>query len=181
MIKIGCDLRHSNEIEANFALNEKESLGSIILNEVQQQAIYSNVKEIVQQQQSIFDNLWNKSVPAIEKIREIEEGIEPEFLTVVTDYIKAQDLYVELSKSIQKEALFLLADSKAKLRAETLGVVEYLIKASSERGATVLKIFRVTFMNFRGKRIGIKAAMDMSSQWYLMRSFQSLPTIIYFR
>ena len=48
LIKIGCDLRHSDEIEANFALNEKESLASIILNEMQQQAIYSNVKEIVQ-------------------------------------------------------------------------------------------------------------------------------------
>jgi hypothetical protein len=43
----------------------KENLqycGSIILNEVQQQPIYSNVKEIIQQQQSIFENLWNKSV-----------------------------------------------------------------------------------------------------------------------
>lgn len=62
LVKIGCDLHHSNEIEANLVLNEKESLGSIILNEVQQQAIYSNVKEIIQQQQSIFENLWYKSV-----------------------------------------------------------------------------------------------------------------------
>jgi two-component system, OmpR family, sensor histidine kinase VicK len=147
LIKIGCDLRHSDDIEANFALNEKESLGSIILNEMQQQAIYSNVKEIVQQQQSIFENLWNKSVPAIEKIREIEEGIEPEFLTVVTDYIKAQNLYLELANSIQKEALFLLADSKAMLRAERLGVVEYLIKASSERGATIRIICPLTEEN----------------------------------
>ena len=147
LIKIGCVLRHSDEIEANFALNEKESLGSIILNEVQQQAIYSDVKEIVQQQQSIFENLWNKSVPAIEKIREIEEGIEPEFLTVVTDYIKSQNLYVELAKSVQKEALFLLADSKAMLRAETLGVVESLIKASSERGATIRIICPLTEEN----------------------------------
>ena len=99
------------------------------------------------EQQSIFENLWNKSVPAIEKIREIEEGIEPEFLTVVTDYIKSQNLYVELAKSVQKEALFLLADSKAMLRAETLGVVESLIKASSERGATIRIICPLTEEN----------------------------------
>ena len=67
LIKTGCDLRHSDEIDANFALNEKESLGSIILNEMQQQAIYSNVKEIIQQQQSIFENLWNKSVLSSKK------------------------------------------------------------------------------------------------------------------
>lgn len=44
LIEINCDLRHSDEIEASFAINEKEYVGSIILMEPHQQAIYSNVK-----------------------------------------------------------------------------------------------------------------------------------------
>ena len=40
------EIRHMNEIEANFLLNEKEYLGSITLKEPQQQAIYSNVREM---------------------------------------------------------------------------------------------------------------------------------------
>ena len=38
------------------------------------QAAYSNISEIVEQQQYIFDNFWNKSIPAEERIKEIEEG-----------------------------------------------------------------------------------------------------------
>lgn len=43
-----------NEIESNLLLNEKEYLGSITLKEPHQQAVYTNVREIVEQQQNIF-------------------------------------------------------------------------------------------------------------------------------
>lgn len=36
-------------------------------------AIYSNVKEDIKQQHYVFDILWNKAIPAEQKIREIEE------------------------------------------------------------------------------------------------------------
>ena len=65
---------------ANF-VNETEYLGSMTLQEHNQQAIYSNIREIVGQQHSIFETLWNKSIPAEDIIKEIEQGIEPEFLS----------------------------------------------------------------------------------------------------
>jgi two-component system, OmpR family, sensor histidine kinase VicK len=68
------EIRHMNEIEANILLNEREYLGSITLSEPHQQAIHTNVSEIVEQQQNIFDTLWNKSIDAAKKIKEIEEG-----------------------------------------------------------------------------------------------------------
>jgi len=66
--------RHMDEIEANFLLNEKEYLGSITLKEPHQQGIYTNVREIVEQQQNIFETLWNKSINAEKRIKEIEDG-----------------------------------------------------------------------------------------------------------
>jgi hypothetical protein len=68
------DVRHMDEIGANLLLNEKEYLGSITLKEPRQQPIYTNVREIVEQQQNIFETLWNKSILAEKKIKEIEEG-----------------------------------------------------------------------------------------------------------
>jgi two-component system, OmpR family, sensor histidine kinase VicK len=68
------EMRHMNEIEANFILNEKEYLGSITLKEPHQQAVYTNVREIVEQQRHIFDTLWNRSILAEKRIKEIEEG-----------------------------------------------------------------------------------------------------------
>src|SRR5919202_1660384 len=89
------EIRHMDEIEANFLLNEKEYLGSITLKEPHQQAIYSNVREIVQQQQNIFDTLWNKSVLAEKKIKEIEEGTVHYETRLIED---AQEIVKEISR-----------------------------------------------------------------------------------
>jgi signal transduction histidine kinase len=131
------ELRHMDDIEANFAVNEKEYLGSITFNEIQQQAIYSNMTEILEQQHSIFDTLWDKSVPAEDTIKNIEEGVEPEFIEIITDPHKATGIYIDLAKSIDKEGLILLADSKAMIRADRLGIIDYLIEASSQKHATL--------------------------------------------
>jgi len=37
------------------------------------QAIYSNIKQVVEREQYVFDNLWNKAILGAERIKEIEE------------------------------------------------------------------------------------------------------------
>jgi two-component system, OmpR family, sensor histidine kinase VicK len=137
LIKLVDDLRHSDHTEANFILTKTKYLGSITLNEPHQQAIYSNVGEVIEQQHYIFDNVWNKSIGANEKIREIEEGIEAEFYEVITDNEKAKDVYIDLAKLIENEALLLFANSKAVLRSDKLGIIDYLIEASAKRRGTM--------------------------------------------
>jgi signal transduction histidine kinase len=44
-------------------------------------------------------------------------------------------VYIDLAKSIEKEALLLCANSKAVLRSDKLGIIDYLIEASAKRGA----------------------------------------------
>ena len=128
---------HSGDIEANFVVNEKEYLGSITLREPQQQAIYSNMNGILEQHRSIFDTLWNKAIPAKQRIEEIQEEIEPEFYEVITNYEKAQEKYIDLAKSIDKEGLLLFANSKAMIRANKIGVIDSLIEASTKKGAII--------------------------------------------
>ena len=72
------ELRHLDGIKANFMISETEYLAPVILYEegkIASQIIHSNVKEVVEQQQYIFDTFWVKSIPAEQKIKEIEEGI----------------------------------------------------------------------------------------------------------
>jgi hypothetical protein len=73
------EVRHLDGIKGNFMVSEKEYIAplSSLKSEVASQIIYSNLREMVDQQNYIFDTLWNKAVPAINRIREIEEGIEP--------------------------------------------------------------------------------------------------------
>ncbi|HET7390466.1 MAG TPA: HAMP domain-containing sensor histidine kinase, partial [Nitrososphaeraceae archaeon] len=79
LITIVDELRHLDGIKGNFMLSESEYLAPVALFEkgkIASQIIYSNVKEILDQHQYIFDTLWEKALSAEQRIREIEEGIE---------------------------------------------------------------------------------------------------------
>ena len=80
-------------------VSETEYVAPLILFEhgqIAPQAVYSNTKEIVEQQQHIFDNFWSKGISAGNKIKEIEEGVEPEFLEVITNEDDANRILLEL-------------------------------------------------------------------------------------
>lgn len=72
------ELRHLDGIKGNFYVSEIEYLVPASFHDNGKPAseiIYSNLEELVQHQQYVFDMLWDKSIPAEEKIREIDEGI----------------------------------------------------------------------------------------------------------
>jgi two-component system sensor histidine kinase VicK len=140
------ELRHLDENEANFAANEIECVGFVTMQKESLQATFSNIREVVEQQHSIFEALWNKATPAEHKIREIEEGFKSEFLRVISDSKEATELYMELAKSVEKEALLLFANSKAITRADRLGILDHLINASN-KGALIKIISPITEEN----------------------------------
>ena len=72
------ELRHLDGIKGNFMISETEYLAPATSRHETKPAsliIYSSVKEIVEHQRYVFETLWNKAIPAHQKIREIEEGI----------------------------------------------------------------------------------------------------------
>jgi two-component system, OmpR family, sensor histidine kinase VicK len=104
------EIRHLDEIKGNFSVTESEYISTPTLIGTQpiSELIYSNVKKIVEQQQYIFDILWNKSIPLIKKIKEVEEGVEIEFVEVIDNPIKAKDLFIKSLNSSEKELLFFI-------------------------------------------------------------------------
>ena len=79
LMKLVDELRHLDGVRGGVAVSESEYMATTVLQEAKPltQVIYSNVKEVVEQGQYIFDTLWNASVSAERKIREIEQGIIP--------------------------------------------------------------------------------------------------------
>ncbi len=74
------ELRHLDNIKGNFGIADGSDYGaSAIIKEGQPpiELIRSNVRAFVDQQQFLFETLWDKAVPANQKIKEIEEGTEP--------------------------------------------------------------------------------------------------------
>ena len=71
------ELRHLDGVKGGMAVSESEYMATTVLEESKPltEVIYSNVKEVVEQGQYIFDTLWRSAISAEQKIKEIEEGI----------------------------------------------------------------------------------------------------------
>ena len=70
-------LRHLDRIKRNFGIvDRREYMPTATLQKAKPLAhlIYSNVREIVEQQQYIFDTLWYKAIPFDMRVRQIEEN-----------------------------------------------------------------------------------------------------------
>jgi uncharacterized protein len=71
------DLHHLKGIKGNFYISETEYIAPATTHtqgKPASQIIYSNVMEIVEHHQHyVFDSFWNSSVPATQRIKEIED------------------------------------------------------------------------------------------------------------
>jgi two-component system sensor histidine kinase VicK len=137
------ELRHLDGIKGNFGIcDQKEFVAAATIKEQQAvpQLIYSNVKEIIEQQAFIFESFWTRAIPAKQRIREMEDATEPEFYEVISDHEKASQVLVDLAKSVKKEAFFLLPNDKSMVRMNRLGVIDYLIKAAQKDSIGSIRI-----------------------------------------
>jgi two-component system sensor histidine kinase VicK len=138
MMELG-EMRHLDGVQGNFGVSETEYLASATLDKekVVPLLIYSNVKQFVKQQQYVFQTLWNKAIPAEQRIEEIQLGKEHEFLEVCPDRREAASVYSSFAELVQSEALLILPNSKALLLEYDLGILHKLVDAAAKRKAVV--------------------------------------------
>ena len=133
------ELRHLEGVQGNFGVSESEYMATATLDKEKAVPIliYSNVKQIVKQQQYVFQTLWNKAIPAEQRIEEIELGKEHEFLEVCPDGIKAAHVYSQFAELVRSEALLILPSSKALQHEYDIGILHKLVDAATKRKAVV--------------------------------------------
>ena len=82
------ELRHLGGMKGNFMISESEYLAPVPLEKegkIALQLIYSNVDQIVEQHQYMFETLWSKAIPSEQRIREIDEGVQPVRTRILED------------------------------------------------------------------------------------------------
>jgi two-component system sensor histidine kinase VicK len=111
------ELRHLDGVRGGMAVSESEYMATTVLQEAKPltQVIYSNVKEVVEQGQYIFDTLWNAAIPAEQKIREVEEGILKNETRIIEN--NPDEIVSQISR--------LTADSNELAMCSTSGGVQY--------------------------------------------------------
>jgi signal transduction histidine kinase len=141
------EVRHLNGVKGNFEVSnirikgaegvewKGEYIATATLQEAQPiaQLIYSNVKEIVEQQQFVFDTLWNKAIPFQVRVKEIEEGMKPESIEIIADPKEALETEYRLLKSAKKEVQMIFSTVNTFLLQERqLGIAQMLSNLSKQ-------------------------------------------------
>jgi two-component system, OmpR family, sensor histidine kinase VicK len=133
------ELRHLDGVKGGMAVSESEYMATTVLEESKPLigVIYSNVKEVVEQGQYIFDTLWRSSASAEQKIREIDEGILPDFIQTITDSYTVQKLGFELTSSAKHEILAIFSTVNPFHRQERVGAIKPLNDMAERRDIKV--------------------------------------------
>jgi two-component system, OmpR family, sensor histidine kinase VicK len=117
MLAMVDELRHLEGIKGNFYISESGYLAPATFHEAGEpaaQIIYSNVKELIEHQKYVFETLWSKTIPAEQRIREIEEGI-----------VHCDTIIIDNSDEIIREIYSLTASSNQLDTCLTSGGMQY--------------------------------------------------------
>ena len=129
------EIRHLDGIKGNFEVSdEKEYVAVATLKKAQPipQLIFSNVPEVVEQQQFVFDSFWERAIPAEQKLKEIEKGIIHPITTVFSDYKDAEKKEFEMIRKATKEIQILYSTANAFHLQERDGILQ-LLKEMAEQ------------------------------------------------
>jgi two-component system, OmpR family, sensor histidine kinase VicK len=128
------ELRHLDGLKGYLSIADGRTLSSHAFGlegKVLPHAVATTVRIFVEQQQYFFETLWNKAIPAKQRIREIEEGAKREFVETIRDPSEIQKIGFDLIKKAEEEILILFSTPNALSHQEKAGALELLKEAAS--------------------------------------------------
>jgi two-component system, OmpR family, sensor histidine kinase VicK len=141
LMNIVYEVRHLEGVKVNFGVSESDYVATAIQQQEEgrsiSQLIHSNARVMIEQQQYFFETLWNKAIPAEQRIREIEEGIKPEVIETIREPKATQERVFELIRSANEEILVIFSTSNAFRRQENAGAVDFLRRTAKSKDLKV--------------------------------------------
>jgi hypothetical protein len=131
--------------------------------------IVSNVKVIVQQQQQIFNLLWDKAIPGKQRIKEIEFGTKREFIDTIRDPNDIIKIIFDILNSATYNIEILFSSYATFHELSSAGVLDHIIKMKSERNIEVRALLSVKNKN------EIRKSKDLSFENKLKKVSQKYP------
>ena len=138
------DVRHLQGIKGNFGILDRRQYIVVLFSSYDkppEQGLFSNAKPFVDQQQYVFDTLWETGIPSRVKIRQIELANEPEYTKPLLNTERSYDILTEFIDCSVKSILILLPRSKSIEWLSQPRIFEAL-QVASRRGVEVRIIMR---------------------------------------
>ncbi|HEX5519578.1 MAG TPA: hypothetical protein VFX18_03975, partial [Candidatus Nitrosocosmicus sp.] len=123
------EIRHIEGMKGNFEVSdEKEYVAVSTLKKAQSLPLllFSNIPEIVEQQQFVFDSFWERAIPAEHIIKEIEHGVVHPITQVFSDYHEAKQKEYDMISNAAKEIQIIYSTSNAFYLQERGGILQLL-------------------------------------------------------
>src|SRR5918995_310451 len=136
-LKKFADVRHLDKIVGNFVLSDKEYFGQSSGNNFLSNQIYNDDHGMVEQQNYIFEILWNNAIIQHDKISSLEVGVDPEEVKILSDPFEIRRTYLNLINSAKSEISLIIATPKALQRNQRGGIIAMLIEASEKKNVNV--------------------------------------------
>ncbi|MDQ3718306.1 MAG: ATP-binding protein, partial [Thermoproteota archaeon] len=138
-MQLGMQVRHVSTVPPmSFGVSEKEmgvTVESMQGGSMNASAIFSTEPAIVEQFSSVFEELWNRGIDAMERIEEIENQTKT-FIEVIQDPSEIQKRYHGLVALSKQQVLLFLPTTTAYLREEKIGIFDSLEQAAG-RGVNI--------------------------------------------
>jgi two-component system, OmpR family, sensor histidine kinase VicK len=136
LMSIVDELRHLGGIKGNFYITEHEYAAPSTFHEngkFSEWMIYSNVREIIEHQQYVFDSFWNTSSSAERKTTEIQNGASLGITEIIDNPARTQKLFIDLIKTAKSEVLLKLPTINSFMREYRIGIIQLLEELSTDR------------------------------------------------
>jgi two-component system, OmpR family, sensor histidine kinase VicK len=104
--------------------------------------LFSKNLSFVKMQQNLFENLLNHAIPARDKIKEVEHGIQREFIKTIQDPTSILQLVRDRIETAGFDIQALFATMNSFYRAESDGIID-LLGAARSRGINVRVLIKI--------------------------------------
>jgi two-component system, OmpR family, sensor histidine kinase VicK len=140
-LNAGIQIRHiKNLTPMNFAVDDKYFYATIDKMEngnLMKSLLTSNEPAYIRHYNSFFEELWKNGVDAIQRIKDIEAGVDLADIEVIPSSARAQDLFLDIVKAASKEILWIFPTANAFIRQEKIGAIQLAKEAAKQRNVKV--------------------------------------------
>jgi signal transduction histidine kinase len=93
----------------------------------------SNDSLYINQYKTVFEELWKNGIDAMDIIEDIERGLDTERVDIISRSTNAENTYLDLLNSANKEIMLMLPTTNAFLRQHKIGLVDSITRAAKDR------------------------------------------------
>ncbi len=141
LLNEGVQIRHTKNLTPlSFCISNKEFLATAEKMEggkMISSLLVSNEPVYIDHYDCLFQQLWDNSIDAMDRINDIKEGVDLADIEVIPRSARCRPLYLDLVKNAKEEVLFNFPTSNAFIRQTKIGATPLAIEAAKKSGVKV--------------------------------------------